>query len=78
MVEHNRLCEWFAVTKISEVIHFQQKLTIPEDSDYWLGMGRYHNFGFGTIPECNTLVSIPKHVHASESPSLQVSSNTAI
>ncbi len=35
MVEHNRLCERFAVTKISEVIYFQQKLAIPEDSDYW-------------------------------------------
>ncbi len=23
-----------------------------------LGMARYHNFGFGTIPECNTSVSI--------------------
>ncbi len=24
-----------------------------------VGMARYHNFGFGTIPECNTSVSIP-------------------
>ncbi len=24
-----------------------------------VGMAPYHNFGFGTIPECNTLVSIP-------------------
>ncbi len=25
-----------------------------------VGMARYHNFGFGTIPECSTSVSIPK------------------
>ncbi len=27
-------------------------------SVFALRMARYHNFGFGTIPECNTLVSI--------------------
>ncbi len=28
-----------------------------------VGMARYHNFGFGTIPECNTSVSIPIRYH---------------
>ncbi len=28
-----------------------------------LGMARYHNFGFGTIPECSTLVSILNRYH---------------
>ncbi len=28
-----------------------------EESDICVvGMARYHNFGFGTIPECNTSV----------------------
>ncbi len=28
-----------------------------------LGMARYHNFGFGTVPECNTSVSILNRYH---------------
>ncbi len=28
-----------------------------------LGMARYHNFGFGTIPECNTSVLILNRYH---------------
>ncbi len=30
---------------------------------YTVGMARYHNFGFGTIPECNTSVSILNRYH---------------
>ncbi len=32
-------------------------------STSWVGMARYHNFGFGTIPECNTSVSILNRYH---------------
>ncbi len=30
---------------------------------YILGMAQYHNFGFGTIPECSTSVSILNRYH---------------
>ncbi len=35
-------------------------IILSKSSDYWLGMARYNNFGFGTIPECNTSLPIPE------------------
>ncbi len=32
-------------------------------SYFKIGMARYNNFGFGTIPECNTSVSILNRYH---------------
>ncbi len=34
-------------------------LTESKFIPYTVRMARYHNFGFGTIPECSTSVSIP-------------------
>ncbi len=39
---------------VSESGREKKKVYYPSYPNHELGMARYHNFGFGTIPECNT------------------------
>ncbi len=46
------LADW--ISDPHEFTHKQQSADV-----HIIGMVQYHNLGFGTIPECNTSVSIP-------------------